>query len=376
MKEPVEVRYCGRVEYDDALRAMRLHAQALRQQTDHDSLLLVEHPPLFTLGRGAKEADILASPAELSRRGIEVHETDRGGEVTFHGPGQLVAYPVLDLSPDRRDVRKFVRALEQMMIDTCADYGVSAERLDGLPGVWLRGGERGDRKIGAVGIHLSHWISTHGVALNVTTDLSHYGLIVPCGIRDKGVTSLAAEGVTTTWRDAAHRLHRAFGEQFGLRLRVVEPEMRTVQVVVLREDGKVLILRRTMARGGFWQAVTGRIDRRESPLDAAQRELWEETGGRMPVRPLDYEHDFPLDPGITRRELVTVKWARETAFWTLAPASFDCRRAPREHDAHEWLTPSEAFERLPYQGLRTALKRALAAAEAEQGLSPRQLSLA
>ncbi len=374
MKEPVEVRFCGRVEYDDALRAMRLHAQALRQQTDRDVLLLVEHPPLFTLGRGAKEADILASPAELARRGIAVHETDRGGEVTFHGPGQLVAYPIVDLSPDRRDVRKFVRALEQTMIDTCATYGLGAERLEGHPGVWIRGGERGDRKIGAVGIHLSHWISTHGIALNATTDLSHYDLIVPCGIRDKGVTSLAAEGIATGWREAATRLQRLFGALFGMRLRIVEPELRTVQVVVLREDGKVLVMRRTMARGGFWQAVTGRIERGESTQQAAQRELWEETGCKSAVRPLGYEHDFPLDPGITRRELVTVKWARETAYYTLVPASFDCRRAPREHDAHEWLSPDEALTRLPYQGLRAALHLALAAAEAERAAPSAALS--
>lgn len=360
MKSIVDVRVCGHVEYDDALRAFRLHQQALRQQTDGDVLLLVEHPPMFTLGRGADGTDVLCSEAELNRLGIELHESDRGGEVTYHGPGQLVAYPIVDLAPDRKDVRKYVRALEEMMIRTCASYGVETTRLEKHPGVWVSDG-RGDRKIGAVGVHLSHWISTHGVALNVRPNMSHYELIVPCGIRDKGVTSLQVEGVETTWGDAAGRLEREFGEVFGVRLRHVEPEMRTVQVVVLREDGKVLVMRRTMARGGFWQTVTGRIERGERADDAAKRELFEETGAQdVPLRSLDYEHDFPLDPGITRRDLVTVKWARETAYVARVPASFDCRRAPREHDGHEWLDPEDAFERLPYAGLRTALRRALA----------------
>jgi lipoyl(octanoyl) transferase len=364
MNEVLDVRVCGRVEYDDALRAFRLHHQALRQKTDGDALLLVEHPPMFTLGRGASPSDVLASPAQLAAGGYEVHETDRGGEVTFHGPGQLVAYPVVDLNPDRKDVRKWVRGLEETMIATCATWGVTAQRIEApepkLPGVWVRDARR-DRKIGAVGVHLSHWISTHGIALNVTTDLSAFDLIVPCGIRDKGVTSLAAEGVPVpTWREAAARLPRAFADVFGVRLRRVEPELRTVQVVILRDDGKLLCLRRTMHRGGFWQTVTGRIERGEKPHDAAVRELWEETGARADVVPLGYEHDFPLDPGITRRELVTVKWARETAFLARVPADFEPTRAPREHDSHEWLEPSAALARMPYAGLRTAIRLALA----------------
>lgn len=359
MRDVVDVRQARRVEYDDALRAMRLHAQALRQGTDSDTLILLEHPPMFTLGRGAEPSDILAGPEELARRGIEVHETDRGGEVTYHGPGQLVAYPIFDLSPDRKDVRKFIRALEEIMIRVCASCGVTAARLEKHPGVWVSDA-RGDRKIGAVGVHLAHWISTHGIALNVTTDLSKFDLIVPCGIRDKGVTSLSAEGAPDGMAQVATLVRDAFADVFGVRLKRAEPEMRTVQVVVLREDGKVLVMRRTMARGGFWQTVTGRIERGEKPVDAAVRELWEETGAHAAVEALDYEHDFPLDPGITRRELVTVKWAREIAYVARVPASFECKRAPREHDGHEWLDPVAAFERLPYAGLRAALRLALA----------------
>lgn len=359
MNDVVAVRLCGHVEYDDALRAMRLQSQALRQKTDLDTLVLLQHPPLYTLGRKATLSDVLLTPAQLDEEGLEIHETDRGGEVTYHGPGQLVAYPLLDLAPDRKDVRKYVRALEETMIRTCATFGVTAQRLDGLPGVWVND-EKGPRKIGAVGVHLAHWISTHGVALNVSPNMSHFGHIVPCGIRDKGVTSLALEGVATTVREVATRFEAAFAEVFEVRTRHVRPEMRTVQVVVLREDGKVLVLRRTMPRGGFWQTVTGRIEKGETTDDAAQRELFEETGARTPVVPLGYDHDFPLDPGITRRALVTVKWAHETAYFTVVPASFECRRAVREHDAHEWLSLAEAMERVPYEGLRRALKLAVA----------------
>lgn len=361
MNDVVSVRLCGHVEYDDALRAMRLHAQALRQKTDHDTLVLLEHPPIFTLGRKATDDDVLLTPAELADRGIEVHETDRGGEVTYHGPGQLVAYPIFNLAPDRKDVRKFVRSLEETMIRTCVAWGIEAERVDGLPGVWVHG-TSGPRKIGAVGVHLSQWISTHGIALNVAPEMKHYDHIVPCGIKDKGVTSFALENKAATVREVALQLEREFAEVFQVRTRHLRPELRTVQVVVLREDGKVLALRRTMPRGGFWQSVTGRIDRGENTEQAAQRELFEETGATTKVHALDYDHDFPLDPGITRRDLVTVKWAHETGYFTVVPASFDARRSQREHDAHEWMTPAAAFERLPYAGLRAALRMAMARA--------------
>lgn len=358
MKDVVDVRFVARMEYDDALRAMRLHQQALQQHTDSDVLLFVEHPPTFTLGRAAQPSDVLVPQDELQQRGIGLYETDRGGQVTFHGPGQLVAYPIVDLNPDRKDVRKYVRNLEEVMIRTCADYNVTATRLEKHPGVWVSD-EQGDRKIGAIGVHLAHWISTHGIALNVTTDLSYFDLIVPCGIRDKGVTSLEREGVRTTWHDVATRFQRHFADVFGIQLRNVEPELRTVQVVIVRADRKILVMRRTMPRGGFWQTVTGRIERGEKPIDAARRELWEETGAKFEVVPLNYEHCFPLDPGITRRELVTVKWAHETGFATYVPVDFECRMAPKEHDGFEWLDEQAAYERLPYAGLRHAVRLAL-----------------
>src|ERR1700674_3136075 len=185
------VHKLGRVEYEDGLRLMALAGEAvsggLPPATDH--LFLLEHPPVLTLGRSAERRNIIAAPEWLRKQGFEIHPTDRGGDVTYHGPGQIVAYPVLDLS-DRPDVRKYVAALEEAMIRTCADHGVEAGRHEEHRGAWV-----GHKKIGAVGVHLARWITSHGLAFNVAPDLRHFQVIVPCGIADPrlGVTSLAAE---------------------------------------------------------------------------------------------------------------------------------------------------------------------------------------
>ena len=150
-----------------------------------DQLLLLEHDPVFTLGRNARTANVLLPAEALRERGFEVFETGRGGDVTYHGPGQVVGYPILDLAPDRRDVHRYVRDLEEVMMRTCADYGLEASRLEGLTGTWL-----GDEKIGAIGVRIARWVTSHGFAFNVGTDLAAFDLIVPCGIRERGVTSL------------------------------------------------------------------------------------------------------------------------------------------------------------------------------------------
>jgi lipoyl(octanoyl) transferase len=150
-----------------------------------DQLLLLEHEAVFTLGRNARQENVLLPAGLLRQRGFELFETGRGGDVTYHGPGQIVGYPILDLSPDRRDVHRYVRDLEQVMIDACSDFGLAAFRVPGLTGVWV-----GRDKIGAIGVRLSRWVTSHGFAFNVSTDLSAFELIVPCGIRDHGVTSL------------------------------------------------------------------------------------------------------------------------------------------------------------------------------------------
>jgi len=186
----------GTVDYAEAHRLQKdLQAKRIAGEIG-DMVLLLEHAPVLTLGRSAKEQHVLAPRAVLEARGIAVHEVGRGGDVTYHGPGQLVAYPIIDLKPDRKDVRKYVWSLEETMIRTCRDFGLSAMRVQGLNGAWTD-----DRKIGAVGVRISRWVTMHGLALNVNSDLSYFELIVPCGIPDKTVTSLSAELGRTVYID-------------------------------------------------------------------------------------------------------------------------------------------------------------------------------
>jgi lipoyl(octanoyl) transferase len=190
-------------------------------------LLLLEHTPVITLGRNAKAANVLAPETELKARGVEVFETDRGGDVTFHGPGQIVGYPIFDLrgfaaEDGRRKTLgaiEYVRRLEEVLIRTCGEFGVPTERVKGLTGVWTtiesveQGGDSG--KIAAIGVHISRGVTSHGLALNVSTDLSFFNLIVPCGIADKPVTSMEKElGRAVTIEDVEHALSRNFGKVF------------------------------------------------------------------------------------------------------------------------------------------------------------------
>jgi lipoyl(octanoyl) transferase len=184
-RRPLQVHSLGRVSYARGLELQERLVAERQAGRIPDQLLLLEHDPVFTLGRNARQENVLF-PAELLRqRGYDVFESGRGGDVTYHAPGQVVGYPILDLSPDRRDVHRYVRDLEEVMIRTCADYGVRAGRIAGLTGTWVD-----SAKIGAIGVRLSRWVTSHGFAFNVSTDLAAFDLIVPCGIRDKGVTTL------------------------------------------------------------------------------------------------------------------------------------------------------------------------------------------
>ncbi len=211
-KRPLEVIELDRVRYAAGLELMEARlAQRMKDEVP-DALFLLEHDPVITMGRRAN-ADNIVVPAEaLAARGVEVFETGRGGDVTYHGPGQIVGYPVIDLKPDRKDVRKYVCDLEHVMIDVCASYGVKAGRVDGLIGTWID--ER--RKIGAIGVRISKWVTSHGFAFNVSTALDAFSLIVPCGIRDKGVTSLSLElDREIDPKQVRGRLIEAFEARFG-----------------------------------------------------------------------------------------------------------------------------------------------------------------
>jgi lipoyl(octanoyl) transferase len=185
------VRRLGVVDYAAALELQQELVEARRSGTIPDTLLLLEHPPVITLGvktRG-KPTNVVASPDELARQGVEVFETGRGGDVTYHGPGQLVGYPILDLSPHRRDVHRYVRDLEEALIGAVGAFGIEAHRVSGLTGIWS-GSAGQEEKLAAIGVRISRWITSHGFALNVAPDLRHFQLIVPCGIADRGVTSM------------------------------------------------------------------------------------------------------------------------------------------------------------------------------------------
>ena len=203
-----QVRELGRVEYGRALaRQQELIAQR-KQGLIADQLLLLEHPHVITLGRNGHLENLLASDEVLSRAGIAFYPTDRGGDVTYHGPGQLVGYPILDLREWKRDVGAYVRGLEQAIIETLADFGIEAGRIEKLTGVWV-----GERKIAAIGVHISRWVTSHGFALNVSTDLSYFQYIVPCGLT-KPVTSMAQLGVRADLEEVSRILAGHFGRVF------------------------------------------------------------------------------------------------------------------------------------------------------------------
>src|SRR3954466_14699655 len=189
---PIEVRRLGIIPYAEALTLQRELVEERKAGRVPDLLLLLQHPAVITLGvRGdGGRSNIMATRDRLIELGVAVFETGRGGDVTYHGPGQLVGYPIVDLKPDRGDVHRYGRDLEEVLIQSVAEFGIAARRIDGLTGIWV--GPAGDEaKLAAIGVRISRWVTSHGFALNVNTDLSRFGLIVPCGIADKGVTSMA-----------------------------------------------------------------------------------------------------------------------------------------------------------------------------------------
>ena len=220
----------GLLAYGSALELQREVARRrITGDIDEDVLLLVEHPAVVTLGRTAKGANLIASPELLASRGVELFEVERGGDITFHGPGQLVGYPIIDLKRHRRDLHWYLRQVEGALIDAIAELGLAGHRVERYTGVWV-GFERsgnahaGPRKIASIGVHARDWVTWHGFALNVNTDLRYFDLIVPCGISDVTMTSVAREldGEPVDMRTVTEAVVRAFGRTFELTPRLVD----------------------------------------------------------------------------------------------------------------------------------------------------------
>ncbi len=211
LQPAAQVRRLGRVGYRQAWALQRQLLAARRQRQISDTLVLLSHPPVITMGRGGRPEHLVGSLHELSARGVEFVETDRGGDVTFHGPGQVVGYAIVDLTQRKRDLHRYLRDLEEVIVRAVAEFGIDAGRVPGLTGVWV-----GDAKLAAIGVRVSRWITHHGFALNVDTDLSYFDLIVPCGITDKRVTSMEKLLQRDIDRDAVEdALVRSFSRVFG-----------------------------------------------------------------------------------------------------------------------------------------------------------------
>jgi len=211
-----EARYLGVVPYAEGLRLQAELVERRAAGLCDDQLLLLEHPHVLTLGRNAKAAHVLADPVRLAGLGVELFECGRGGDVTYHGPGQLVAYPIIGLDPRRRDLRRYVRDLEEVLLRVLAGYGIVGHRVPGKTGVWVERHDLPPAKVAAIGVRVSRWVTSHGIALNVRTDLRYFDLIVPCGLAGSAVTSLAEllpEAPEVP--DVAARFAAEFGAVYG-----------------------------------------------------------------------------------------------------------------------------------------------------------------
>ena len=339
--------------YENGMRLQQKLVEMRQRDEVPDQLLLLEHPPVITLGRGGDRGNLLASPAALEAAGIRFFETTRGGDITYHGPGQVVGYPIVHLGEGNRDVRRYVTRLEEVLIRTVAEYGITAARVDGKRGIWV-----GPNKIAAIGVRIARWVTSHGWALNVTTNLEHFRTITPCGLHGTGVTSIAREtGHAVAPDEVREVLAEKFAEVFERELVPRGESLRLVKVVV--NDGeRVLMLHRRPERGNFWQPITGTIEEGESPLEAARRELREETG---------HEAAEPRDLGLVQSFMIESQYlaARHAAPIVASEVAFEARLDSRrpivldalEHDSFAWMTVEEALAATRWTDDREALER-------------------
>ncbi|HXC15933.1 MAG TPA: lipoyl(octanoyl) transferase LipB [Holophagaceae bacterium] len=361
---PAQLRRFSRVFYGAGLRMQKALSEFVREGGRPDQLVMLEHDAVFTLGRNATRADILVAPDFLDANGVSVHETDRGGEVTYHGPGQIVVYPICNLTGGREDVGRLVRGLEEAMIRTAADFGVVADRFKGAPGIWVET-SRGLEKLGAVGLHLSRWITTHGIAFNVDPYLPHFRWIVPCGFTDKGVCSLRSllGDACPSFETAMDHLQRHLCEVLALDLQPAAAPSRSVGALTWRQGAsgpEILMMLRQPLHGRWWSSVTGMVEPGESLETTCRRELMEEAGiAPMRLEPLELAHSFWVDPAIVRFPDPEPRFNTETCFHAEVAADAAVSLGLEEHETFRWCAPAEALELMRWEGAKAAL-RALA----------------
>jgi lipoyl(octanoyl) transferase len=340
------------VTYENGMQLQEKLVEMRQQGLVDDQFLLLEHPPVITLGRGGDQANLLASPVALQRERVRFFETTRGGDITYHGPGQLVGYPILHLGEGRRDVRRYVTMLEEVLIRTVAEYGIEAQRVEGRRGIWV-----GNEKIAAIGVRIARWVTSHGFALNVNTNLEHFRLITPCGLHGTGVTSISKmAGRAVPMGEVRAVVARQFAEVYERELVEEPPSLRLVKVL-LHDDERVLLLHRKMERGNFWQPVTGSIEEGESPEACARREIVEETGQRAEPEPMNLRQSFMIESQYLAAKYPAPIVADEIAF----AARLDSRAAVHldadEHDQCGWFSFAEAYDKIKWSDDREALEQ-------------------
>jgi lipoyl(octanoyl) transferase len=340
------------VTYENGMKLQQKLVELRQREEIDDQLLLLEHPAVITLGRGGDARNLLASPEALEAQRVRFFETTRGGDITYHGPGQIVGYPIVHLGEGHRDIRKYVTRLEEVLIRTVAEYGITATREDGKRGIWV-----GPNKIAAIGVRIARWVTSHGWALNVSTNLDHFRLITPCGLQGTGVTSIEREtGRSVPMHEVRDVLASKFAEVFERELVPREETIKLVKVLV-HDRERVLLLHRKRERGNYWQPITGSIEEGESPLQAARRELEEETGHAAEPDPIDLVQSFMIESQFLATKYPAPIIASEIGY----AASLDSKQPVTldalEHDTYGWFTFAEAYERIRWTDDREALER-------------------
>jgi lipoyl(octanoyl) transferase len=347
-----ELRNLHLVTYENGIHLQQKLVGLRQSDAIPDQLLLLEHPPVITLGRGGDAGNLLASSDVLRAHRVRFYETTRGGDITYHGPGQIVGYPILHLGDGNRDVRKYVTRLEEVLIRTVAEYGITAMRAEGKRGIWV-----GGDKIAAIGVRIARWVTSHGFALNVNTNLEHFRLITPCGIRDSGVTSIAKEiGREVPIEEVRAIVTAKFAEVFERDMVARQETLRLVKVVVHDRD-RVLLLHRRPERGNFWQPITGSMEHDEAPIDTARREIVEETGNPGEPEDLQLCQSFMIESQYLEARYPTPIIATEIGFVASLSADAPIQIDAEEHDDFGWFTFGEAYERIRWTDDREALER-------------------